>query len=183
SADGDGASRWSQWWAQISRYFRIDFDADKNVKPLLAGQALNQVRLALSLTLEQAQWAALNGEPKVYAQALDEARSVLLANFNHDNEQSQSMLEQLNAVAGEPVSVVTPDLADSLNAVQAYLERATCRPKRRSPGSRRPRAVRRAAHETCLPVGGAGDRRRCLAGYRRGSAQRLRADRLRQLPL
>ena len=123
TADGDGASRWSQWWAQISRYFRIDFDADKNVKPLLAGQALNQVRLALSLTLEQAQWAALNGESKVYAQALDEARSVLLANFNHDSEQSKSMLEQLNAVAGEPVSVVTPDLADSLSAVQAYLER------------------------------------------------------------
>lgn len=123
SADGDGASRWSQWWEQISRYFRIDFNADKNVKPLLAGQALNQVRLALSLTLEQAQWAALNGEPKVYAQALDEARSVLLANFNHDNDQSKSMLEQLNAVAGEPVSVVTPDLADSLGAVQAYLER------------------------------------------------------------
>ncbi|QVL18790.1 uroporphyrinogen-III C-methyltransferase [Pseudomonas qingdaonensis] len=123
AADGDGASRWSQWWAQLSRYFRIDFNADKNVKPLLAGQALNQVRLALSLTLEQAQWAALNGEPKVYAQALDEARSVLLANFNHDNEQSQSMLEQLNAVANEPVSVVTPDLADSLGAVQAYLER------------------------------------------------------------
>lgn len=123
SVDGDGASRWSQWWEQISRYFRIDFNADKNVKPLLAGQALNQVRLALSLTLEQAQWAALNGEPKVYAQALDEARSVLLANFNHDNDQSKSMLEQLNAVAGEPVSVVTPDLADSLGAVQAYLER------------------------------------------------------------
>ena len=99
------------------------FRVHRGIKPLLAGQALNQVRLALSLTLEQAQWAALNGESKVYAQALDEARSVLLANFNHDSEQSKSMLEQLNAVAGEPVSVVTPDLADSLSAVQAYLER------------------------------------------------------------
>uniref|UniRef100_A0A1I7Y2X0 TPR_REGION domain-containing protein n=1 Tax=Steinernema glaseri TaxID=37863 RepID=A0A1I7Y2X0_9BILA len=123
AADGDGASRWSQWWAQLSRYFRIDFNADKNVKPLLAGQALNQVRLALSLTLEQAQWAALNGEPKVYAQALDEARSVLLANFNHDNEQSQSMLEQLNAVANEPVSVDRGDTEAALVTLQAMHER------------------------------------------------------------
>ncbi|PWB32705.1 heme biosynthesis operon protein HemX [Pseudomonas sp. SDI] len=123
TADGDGPSRWSQWWEQISRYFRIDFNADKNVKPLLAGQALNQVRLALSLTLEQAQWAALNGEPKVYTQALDEARSVLLANFNRDNEQSKRMLAQLDALAKETVSVVTPDLDASLSAVQAYLER------------------------------------------------------------
>jgi uroporphyrin-3 C-methyltransferase len=82
TADGDGASRWSQWWAEISKYFQIDFNADDNVRPLLAGQQLNQLRLALSLTIEQAQWAALNGEAKVYTQALDDARSVLLANFN-----------------------------------------------------------------------------------------------------
>jgi uroporphyrin-3 C-methyltransferase len=123
TADGDGPSRWSQWWDQIARYFRIDFNADKNVRPLLAGQALNQVRLALSLTLEQAQWAALNGEPKVYAQALDEARSVLLSNFNQDNPQSKMMLEQLGGLAKQPVSVITPDLAATLSAVQAYLER------------------------------------------------------------
>ncbi|MCU1725059.1 MULTISPECIES: uroporphyrinogen-III C-methyltransferase [unclassified Pseudomonas] len=123
TADGDGASRWSQWWEQISRYFRIDFNADQNIKPLLAGQALSQVRLALSLALEQAQWAALNGEAKVYTQALDEARGVLLANFNRDNEQGRLMLDQLNALVKAPVTVVTPDLAESLSAVQAYLER------------------------------------------------------------
>ncbi|OLS63165.1 uroporphyrinogen-III C-methyltransferase [Pseudomonas putida] len=123
TSDGDGASRWSQWWAEISRYFRINFNADENIRPLLAGQALAQVRLALSLALEQAQWAALNGEAKVYGQALDEARSVLLGNFNKDNEQSRLMLEQLNALVKEPVTVVTPDLAESLTAVQAYLER------------------------------------------------------------
>ena len=123
TADGDGPSRWSQWWDQISRYIRIDFNADKNVRPLLAGQALNQVRLALSLTLEQAQWAALNGEPKVYTQALDEARSVLLSNFNQDNAQSKMMLGQIDELAKQPVSVVTPDLAGTLSAVQAYLER------------------------------------------------------------
>ncbi|QCI10125.1 heme biosynthesis operon protein HemX [Pseudomonas putida] len=123
TSDGDGASRWSQWWAEISKYFQIDFNADDNVRPLLAGQSLNQLRLALSLTIEQAQWAALNGEAKVYTQALDDARSVLLANFNADNPQSQAMLESLNALAEQPVSVVTPDLSDSLAAVQAYIQR------------------------------------------------------------
>ncbi|MGH8381660.1 uroporphyrinogen-III C-methyltransferase [Pseudomonas sp.] len=123
TADGDGASRWSQWWAELSKYFQIDFNADENIRPLLAGQSLNQLRLALSLTIEHAQWAALNGEAKVYTQALDDARSVLLANFNPDNPQSKAMLDSLNALAEETVSVVVPDLADSLSAVQAYLER------------------------------------------------------------
>ncbi|MFB4394813.1 MULTISPECIES: uroporphyrinogen-III C-methyltransferase [unclassified Pseudomonas] len=123
TSDGDGASRWSRWWAEISKYFQIEFGADENVRPLLAGQSLNQLRLALSLTLEQAQWAALNGEEKVYNQALDDARSVLLANFNVDNPQSKAMLDSLNALAEQPVSVVVPDLAESLAAVQAYIQR------------------------------------------------------------
>jgi uncharacterized protein HemX len=123
TADGDGASRWAQWWDQVSRYIRIDFNADKNVRPLLAGQSLSQVRLALSLALEQAQWAALNGQAPVYTQALAEARDVLKGNFNPDNPQSKVMLEQVGELSKEPVTVTTPDLAGTLSAVQAYLER------------------------------------------------------------
>jgi uroporphyrin-3 C-methyltransferase len=123
TADGDGASRWAQWWDQISRYIRIDFNADKNVRPLLAGQSLSQVRLALSLALEQAQWAALNGQAAVYSQALDEARDVLKGNFNPDNPQSKTMLEQVGELSKEPVTVKTPDLTGTLSAVQGYLER------------------------------------------------------------
>lgn len=123
TADGDGASRWAQWWEQISRYIRIDFDADKNIRPLLAGQSLTQVRLALSLALEQAQWAALNGQAPVYTQALDEARDVLQGSFNQDNPQSKVMLEQLAELSKQPVTVVTPDLAMTLSVMQGYLER------------------------------------------------------------
>ncbi|MNF49356.1 putative uroporphyrinogen-III C-methyltransferase [compost metagenome] len=123
TADGDGASRWAQWWDQISRYIRIDFNADKNVRPLLAGQGLSQVRLALSLALEQAQWAALNGQAAVYTQALHEARDVLKGNFNPDNPQSKVMLEQVTELSTQPVTVITPDLTGTLSAVQGYLER------------------------------------------------------------
>ncbi|KPU57921.1 hemX family protein [Pseudomonas fluorescens] len=123
TADGDGASRWAQWWDQISRYIRIDFNADKNVRPLLAGQSLSQVRLALSLALEQAQWAALNGQAAVYSQVLDEARDILKGNFNPDNAQSKVMLEQVAELSQQPVTVVTPDMTGTLSAVQGYLER------------------------------------------------------------
>ena len=123
TADGDGASRWAVWWDEISRYIRIDFNANKNIRPLLAGQSLAQVRLALGLALEQAQWAALNGQAGVYTQALTEARDVLTGSFNPDNPQSKVMLERLAELSKQPVTVVTPDLAATLAAVQAYLER------------------------------------------------------------
>lgn len=121
------SSRWARWWDEISRYIRIDFNADKNIQPLLAGQSLSQVRLALSLALEQAQWAALNGEAAVYAQALTEARDVLKGNFSQDNPQSKLMLERLVELGKQPVAVVTPDLTSTLNSVQAYLERRNLR--------------------------------------------------------
>ncbi|MFS2156409.1 uroporphyrinogen-III C-methyltransferase [Pseudomonas sp. Pseusp122] len=114
---------WAQWWNDLSHYVRIDFSADKSVRPLLAGQSLSQVRLALSLALEQAQWAALNGEPKVYSQALVEAKNVLQGSFNPDNPQSKSLNERLDELAKQPVAVMTPDLTQSLSSVQAYLNR------------------------------------------------------------
>ncbi|TDV64457.1 uroporphyrinogen-III C-methyltransferase [Pseudomonas sp. LP_7_YM] len=120
--DGKEDSYWAKWWEKISRYIRIDFHADKNIRPLLAGQSLTQVRLALSLALEQAQWAALNGQAQVYTQAVTEARSVLNANFNQDNSQSKMLGERLDELAKKPVSVITPDLTQSLGAVQAYLQ-------------------------------------------------------------
>jgi len=76
----------------------------------------------LNLALEQAQWAALNGQAQVYSKAVAQAHSVLDANFNQDNPQSKALGERLDELAKQPVSVVTPDLTQSLNALQAYLE-------------------------------------------------------------
>ena len=56
-------------------------------------------------------------------QALAEARDVLKGNFNPDNAQSQKILEQVVELSKQPVTVKTPDLAGTLSAVQAYLER------------------------------------------------------------
>jgi uroporphyrin-3 C-methyltransferase len=119
--DGREDSYWAKWWEKISQYVRIDFNADKNIRPLLAGQSLTQVRLALSLAIEQAQWAALNGQASVFDKAMSEARSVLDSNFNRDNQQSKALGQRLDELSKQPVSVATPDLTQSLAAVQAYL--------------------------------------------------------------
>ncbi|MGH8355705.1 MAG: uroporphyrinogen-III C-methyltransferase, partial [Pseudomonas sp.] len=123
AAEGDGSSRWVQWWEKLSRYIRIDFDADQNIRPLLAGQSLAQVRLALDLALEQAQWAALHGEPQVYQQALEQARRVLDAHFGLDNPDSRALHRRLGELGSQPVAVAPPNLAPTLSAVQAYLQR------------------------------------------------------------
>ena len=124
AAEGDGRSRWSEWLEKLSHYFRIQLNADQDIKPLLAGQNLSQVRLALSLALEQAQWGALHGQTQVYQQSLRQAREVLQGHFNDENPDSRALLARIDELTGQPVEVQAPDLAPALSSLQAYLQRS-----------------------------------------------------------
>lgn len=120
-ASGDGAGRWAQWWEQITRYVRIDFNASERVQPLLAGQSLTQVRLALGLALEQAQWAALNGATEVYQQALKQALGILDAHFSAKDPSVSGLRAQLSELQEQEVSQQLPDLNAALITLQAYI--------------------------------------------------------------
>lgn len=115
------------WWASVletaGQYVRLDFNADQNIRPLLAGQSLTQVRLALSLALEQAQWAALHGQTAVYKQALTQAADVLDGNFNKDNPSSRALRARVGELIDQTIEVKAPDLTNSINAMQAYIEK------------------------------------------------------------
>jgi uroporphyrin-3 C-methyltransferase len=122
AAEGDGSSRWAQWLERLSHYFRIDFHAAEDIRPLLAGQSLAQVRLSLTLALEQAQWGALNGNAGVYQQSLQQARDVLNDQFNQDKPDVQALRNRLAELLTQPVSVAMPDLTPAMVALQAYVQ-------------------------------------------------------------
>ncbi|WP_435607101.1 uroporphyrinogen-III C-methyltransferase [Pseudomonas knackmussii] len=121
TAWGDGSNTLDQWWERISRYVRIDFDAGHDIRPLLSGQQLTRVRLALNLALEQAQWAALNGKQEVYQQSLKQARQILNDFFNSDLADSRALGMRIDELAQQQVGVQPPDLTPALTALQAYL--------------------------------------------------------------
>ncbi len=116
-------SRWQRWLNELTRYVRVDFDAGADVKPLLAGQTLGQVRLALSLAIEQAQWAVLNGNAEIYRQSLEQASSVLKDHFSEGNGQARGLRKRLEELSQREVEVTLPDLAPALEALQAYVQK------------------------------------------------------------
>ncbi|QLF93134.1 uroporphyrinogen-III C-methyltransferase [Pseudomonas sp. ABC1] len=118
-----GQSRWERWLNELTRYVRIDFDANDNIKPLLAGQSLAQVRLALALAIEQAQWAVLNGNTEVYRQSLHQAVELIGHYFSEENGQSRGLRDRLQALIERQVQVTLPDLAPALQALQAYVDK------------------------------------------------------------
>ncbi|HKM36254.1 MAG TPA: uroporphyrinogen-III C-methyltransferase [Thiopseudomonas sp.] len=123
AAKADGAGRLAQWWESISRYVRIDFNASEQVQPLLAGQSLTQVRLALGLALEQAQWAALNGAEAVYQQALQQALDILDAHFSTEDSKVGNLRVQISELREQKVRQELPDLNAALTTLQAYINR------------------------------------------------------------
>lgn len=118
-ANRDG---WQAWWQQLSGFVRLEFTASDEVAPLLAGQAREQLRLALRLALEQAQWAALHADAPVYARALEQARELVQQFFGLEDAHNQALYARLGELQAQPVAVALPDLAPALNALQAYLE-------------------------------------------------------------
>ncbi|HZJ93798.1 MAG TPA: uroporphyrinogen-III C-methyltransferase [Thiopseudomonas sp.] len=120
-AKADGAGRLAQWWESISRYVRIDFNASEQVQPLLAGQSLTQVRLALGLALEQAQWAALNGAEAVYQQALQQALDILDAHFSTEDSKVGNLRAQISELHEQKVRQELPNLSAALTTLQAYI--------------------------------------------------------------
>lgn len=133
AAEGDGSSRWAQWLERLSHYFRIDFSAAQDIRPVLSGQSLAQVRLALTLALQQGQWGALNGDGAVYQKSLQQAQGVLDEQFNQDNPAVQALRARLAELVNQPVSVALPDLTAAMAALQAYVQLREATPAAAAP--------------------------------------------------
>jgi len=117
-------SWWQQWREALSHYVRIDFEASgQDIRPLLAGQSLNEARLALTLNLEQAQWAVLHGQQAVYSQALKQADELLLLAFNPQDSGTQSLQSAISTLQSRVVAPSMPDLAPLLTAMQSYMQK------------------------------------------------------------
>jgi len=113
---------WQRTWDKLSKYVRLELHADQDIRPQLAGQSLAQVRLTLSLALEQAQWAALNAQPDIYRAALTQAQELLKTYFDTQSHEVGALASRLAQLAGQPVSVEIPDLRPALLGLQAYLK-------------------------------------------------------------
>jgi uroporphyrin-3 C-methyltransferase len=112
---------WKRWRDTVSQYVRLDLHADQDIRPQLAGQTLSQVRLTMSLALEQAQWGALNARQGVYDAAVAQAREVLGRYFDPRNQTVQSLEERLARLSGQTVEVKTPDLRSTLSRLESYV--------------------------------------------------------------
>lgn len=126
-----GKVEWGKLLDKASNYIRLDINSTEDIKPLLSSQQLTHIRLAVSLALEQAQWAALNGEQEVYSQALAQGIELLQHYFAESHQAAASMRTQLEELTAAKVSQAMPDINPALVALQGYIQERTL--ERRAP--------------------------------------------------
>lgn len=115
------AEGWDSWKQEIGKYVRIQVDSTEKIKPILAGRDLLEVRMAINLSLEQAQWAALNGQEQVYQAALEQAADTIQSFFNKDHKQANSLLQLIEELKTQHVNQEMPDLSKAAKAINAYI--------------------------------------------------------------
>lgn len=126
-----GGLDWGKLLDKASSYIRLDVNSTEDIKPLLSSQQLTHIRLAVSLSLEQAQWAALNGQQDVYDQAVAQGIEFLEHYFAESHQAASSMRTQLQELAGSKISQSMPDINPALVALQGYIQERTL--ERRAP--------------------------------------------------
>ncbi|MEH6563763.1 MAG: uroporphyrinogen-III C-methyltransferase [Halopseudomonas sp.] len=114
--------RWDRVLMRLERYVRVDFQRGKVITPLLDEAEMQRVQRTLQLTIEQAQWAALRGEEKVYQASLTQSEKILGQYFELDNPQVEGMQKQFHALHEEAVSLNPPDLAPLQQSLAAYIQ-------------------------------------------------------------
>jgi uroporphyrin-3 C-methyltransferase len=119
------ASHWYQrLWAsfgQLRRYVRIR-QLDEPVKPLLSPQQKDYLRFTLSLKLEQAQTALLDGQKQIFANSIKGVEQLLTQYYDPTNPVVKHCLTQVQQLAQLNIRPELPSIARTLALAQDYMQ-------------------------------------------------------------
>ncbi|OHV08484.1 hypothetical protein BH688_13790 [Kushneria phosphatilytica] len=100
---------------------------DEPLQALITPDQEGYLRENIRLLLEQAQLGLLKQNEKVYRQSISRAEELIRSYFKTDDSTTQSVLEQLDQLAGRNIRPELPDISGSLNALRQFREQRTDR--------------------------------------------------------
>ncbi|WP_461517471.1 uroporphyrinogen-III C-methyltransferase [Porticoccus sp.] len=120
------------WYSPVVRVGRIVLnEAEKlilvrhrsdPVDPLLTPEQEQLLRLQLGAVLEESQLALLREEQQIYEAGLSKARELLSTYFEVNDQQAESLVEQLRVLEGQQIIQARPDISEGLNALRDYID-------------------------------------------------------------
>lgn len=114
------AKTWQSAWQRTLSELKKIVIIHKNNKPLeppLNFERINQIEQAIALSLQQAQWAVIQNETKLYQLSLDQAR-LYLNQYYLPTDKLKSIEQQLKSLARINLSPELPNLHHVMSMVQ-----------------------------------------------------------------
>ena len=110
---------WESVKGAVSGLVRIT-GPDEAAMPLLTPEAVYFLRTNLTLQLQSARLALLQGEQAVFEQSLDDAATWLEEYFDSESAQVSSALQTIAEIRGGMVAVAKPDISESLRLLRQF---------------------------------------------------------------
>lgn len=109
-------------WQELKSLIRVT-RLEENAIPLaLSEEEQSQILRTLQLICEQAQWAVLQGDTKIYARSLQSLQAWIQRYFA-DDAVKQHVLDEIKQLEQQQIEMTFPDISGSLNALsQAMIE-------------------------------------------------------------
>ncbi|MBS0288968.1 MAG: uroporphyrinogen-III C-methyltransferase [Proteobacteria bacterium] len=103
-------------WQELKSLIRITHVQENRIPLALSVQEKSQIIRTLQLLAEQARWALLQGENKIYQSSLQAIQSWVSTYFDSDKTM-QDLLNQIQHLTQENVDISTPDISSSIQAL------------------------------------------------------------------
>jgi len=114
-------------WQELKSLIRVTRVQDNNIPQALSDQEQAQILRTMQFLCEQARWAILQGESKIYTASLASLQSSMHEYFVDDKMQKE-LLSQIQKLQDQNVEIALPDISDSVQALSKAMIEIANRP-------------------------------------------------------
>lgn len=109
-------------WQELKGLISVTRETNNPIPQALTAQDQDQILRTMQLTCDQAQWAVLQGDTKIYLSSLQSLRNLVQKYFDVDVN-STTLLTNIQRLEQQRVDIPLPDISDSIRALsQAMLD-------------------------------------------------------------
>lgn len=95
---------------------------NQSIKPLLSPEQRKAINELIHLSLQQAQWAIIHDNNKVYQFSLAQAAEQIKTHFNAEQRPAAALLQQIAALQNKNIDLELPDISQSQQQLKSYLK-------------------------------------------------------------
>ncbi|ARG96546.1 uroporphyrinogen-III C-methyltransferase [Legionella micdadei] len=95
---------------------------DEDIQPLLSPLHQSLLRDSIRFNLQEAQWALLQNNPKIFRLSLAQALREINRTFDENAVATQALVQQLQNLQQEKLETITPTINQSLNLLNQLIE-------------------------------------------------------------